>query len=94
MLLAAEIIRSWGQAIGFDMTDGVARGASNSRTQVAQLSVIDADVVETVEHDAIRSGPVMLEDAGAFGHVTRRSIPSRRRRRHVSLPASCPRAVA
>jgi hypothetical protein len=30
----------------------------------------------------------MLEDAGAFGHVTRQSIPSRRHRWHLSLLAS------
>ncbi|MBR8269452.1 hypothetical protein KDW88_22005 [Burkholderia cenocepacia] len=64
MLFTAEVVSTWGRAIGFDMADGVARGTSNPRTQVAQPSVAETDVVETVEHDAIRSGPVALEDAG------------------------------
>jgi len=92
MLFTAEIVSTRGRAIGFDMADGIARGTLNPRTQVAQPSVAKTDVIETVEHDAIRSGPVVLEDAGSVGHVTRRSIPNRRHRRCLSALASSARS--
>lgn len=81
MLLAAEIIVQRPRDGSFDMTDDIARRALDPRPQVAQLSVVEADVIEAVEHDAIGRGSVVLADTGSFGHVMHRSIPNRRYRR-------------